>query len=71
MEISPLKLWRLSHNPPLSQPQLAQLVGTTTETICRIEKGRRAPGYKTVAKIIRATSISAAALRPDWAELIK
>jgi transcriptional regulator with XRE-family HTH domain len=66
----PLKAFRKSRNPPLSQQQLADLLEVDRVTVARWETGRRIDD-KLVPRISKVTGISRAKLRPDLAELMR
>ena len=51
----PLAVWREAQDPPITQSELAQKVGTSRWTINRIEKGDRKPGRKLLLNIARET----------------
>ncbi len=67
----PLKTFREKQAPPLTQNQLADLVGVSRTTIARWETGTRRPGRNWLSKLAKKTGIAPAKLRPDLAELMR
>lgn len=65
--IHPLKAYRESHDPPLTQEQLADKLGVSAVSVCRWETGARKPDGELVPVISRATGIPPGKLRPDLA----
>src|SRR4051812_29611385 len=63
----PLKESRAKHEPPLSQRQLAKMIGVTRETVARWETRKRRVDHERLPQIAEATGIAPAALRPDLA----
>jgi len=66
----PLKTFRGSQKPRLSQKQLADLLGVSRTTVARWETGTRRIGGELLHTISKQTGISKRKLRPDLAELI-
>jgi DNA-binding transcriptional regulator YdaS (Cro superfamily) len=64
----PLKIYRDSHQPPLSQVDLARLLGVNPPTLNRWETGKRQIDVDSVRKISAKTGIPPMELRPDLAE---
>lgn len=69
--IHPLRAYRQRQNPPLTQDQLAELLGVSKSAISRWEARRRKMDQDNVSKISEATGIAPAELRPDLAELLR
>jgi predicted transcriptional regulator len=46
----------------MTQMKLAYLAGTTQDSICAIEQGKRNPGWSSVARIMRVLNLTAADL---------
>ena len=67
----PLKTYRNSQEPRLSQGQLAGLLGVTRTTVARWETRTRKVDHELLPKISEATGIAPAVLRPDLADLMK
>ena len=67
----PLKTYRLSHEPRLSQQQLADRFAVTRTTVARWETGTRKIDPDLLPKISTETGISRAVLRPDLVELLQ
>lgn len=61
----PLKAFREGFDPPMSQEQLAKLVGVNRVSVTRWECGARKPAGSRLAKIKEVTGISPQKLRPD------
>lgn len=66
-EIHPIRAFRKSHVPPLSQGKLASDVGVTRFTVMRWEKGSPVDMDK-LSDVSRVTGIPAKELRPDIAK---
>lgn len=65
--VHPLKRYRKSHTPPLSQAELARALGLKgRSSICEIEKGTRTPSVRIALEIERWTggAVTAASLNP-------
>ena len=69
--VHPLRAFRESFDPPLSQQQLADLLNVQRETVNRWESGARRIDEKKLRKIVEKTGIPPAELRPDLAERAK
>jgi len=67
--IHPLKAFRERHSPPLSQQQLADLLGVSRVCVTRWESGERRPAPEDLPGITARTGIDPGALRPDLAQL--
>lgn len=67
--LHPLRAFREAQDPPLSQEQLAALLGVSRVTVTRWESGARKPEPEELPAISKKTGIPAAKLRPDLAEL--
>jgi len=67
----PLKTFRETQAPPLTQEQLAELLGVSRTTIARWETGTRKLGKDWLPKVAKKTGIAPAKLRPDLAELMR
>lgn len=70
IENHPLRVFRERHDPPLSQEELAKLIGINRVAVTRWESGARQPPICRLAKIKEVTGISPLDLRPDIAELV-
>jgi DNA-binding XRE family transcriptional regulator len=53
--MSKLKAWRLSRKPKMTQTDLAERLGCTTPTVCKIEAGEQVPKIPLLLKIEKAT----------------
>lgn len=69
--VHPLTAYRARQSPPLSQRDLAQLLGVSRETVWRWETGERMPDPDFLPQITEKTGVSAQELRPDLAEIMK
>lgn len=49
---------RLRRERQITQAQLAELIGVTTETISRLERGLTIPSLRTLARISQALHVS-------------
>lgn len=65
--ISQLKTYRDSHDPKLSQAELATQLGVSRLTVNRWERGVRNIAPNLVSLIAEKTGIPAKELRPDFA----
>ena len=68
--IHPLKAYRENQEPPLSQGDLAVLLGVARETVTRWESGARKIDEQKLPVVAEKTGIPKRALRPDLAELM-
>lgn len=66
----PLRAYRLSKKPRLSQQELADVLGFDRVTINRWETGKRLPAEDALKIISKKIGIAASDLRPDLAELL-
>ena len=66
----PLKAFRENQEPPLSQGDLAVLLGVARETVTRWESGSRKIDEQKLPVVAEKTGISRSVLRPDLAELM-
>ncbi len=67
----PLKTYRLRQNPPLSQDQLAELLGVSKASVSRWETGERKPEETLIPVISEVTGIAPEKIRPDLANLFR
>lgn len=67
--VHPLKAFRDRQDPPLTQEQLAVLLGVSKASVSRWETGERKPELALLDGITAHTGIPAAELRPDLAGL--
>jgi DNA-binding transcriptional regulator YdaS (Cro superfamily) len=67
-EVHPLKAFRDAQDPPISQGELADMLGVKRETVTRWEVGSRKVGPDQLPKIAKKTGICPRELRPDLAE---
>lgn len=68
-EVHPLRTYRESRDPKLSQAALAALLGVDRLTVVRWETGVRRIDQDKLPEISSKTGIPAADLRPDLARL--
>ena len=61
----PLKQFRKRHEPPLSQADLARLVGVDATTVTRWESGSRKVDAALLPMVCEKTGIPPLKLRPD------
>ena len=61
----PLRTYRETHQPKLSQAALAERLGVARLTVVRWETGERKIDVSLVPKVSEATGIPAKELRPD------
>lgn len=66
----PLRAYRESFRPKMSQAHLGKLVGATKTAVCRWESGERQIDPELLPKLVKATGIPARMLRPDLAQLL-
>lgn len=71
MEGHPLKVFREKQTPPLSQGDLAGLLGVARETVTRWESGARKIDEAKLPIVSEKTGIPPGDLRPDLAELMR
>lgn len=57
-----LAWWRALHEPPLTQTEVAELLGLRKSTYCLIEQGRLLPTVATVNELCRILGVPAGAL---------
>jgi transcriptional regulator with XRE-family HTH domain len=69
MQAHPLKIYRETQTPKLSQADLAQMLGVARLTILRWESGERKIGPSLIPMVTERTGIPAGDLRPDLGEL--
>lgn len=67
----PVRAYRHSFEPPLSQEVLAGDVGITKPHLSRIETGKQRVSDDLLPKLVARTGIPARKLRPDLAKLFK
>jgi len=67
-EAHPLKTYRKSHVPALSQAELARELGVSRLTVTRWETGERKIGPSLIPTVAEKTGIPAKELRPDLIE---
>lgn len=70
-DVHPLRAYRETQEPPLSQNSLAEKLGVVRETVARWESGTRKIDEQKLSEVSRVTGIPAAQLRPDLAELLR
>jgi transcriptional regulator with XRE-family HTH domain len=68
-ESHPLKSYRERQEPPLTQEDLAKMIGVGKSTISRWEDGKRKIDDELVGVVTEITGIPPAELRPDLAKL--
>ena len=71
MTAHPLRTFRERHDPPLSQDDLAALLGVSRVTVTRWEAGSRKLDEELLPRVAEATGIAPADLRPDLAALLR
>ena len=69
--LHPLKRYRDEQVPPLTQDDLAGLLGVSKASVSRWETGARKIDDELLPKVAEVTGISKAELRPDLAALLK
>lgn len=67
----PLKTYRETRMPPLTQEKLAKKIGVGKSTVSRWEDGTRKIDGDLVRKVSTITGIPASTLRPDLAKLFQ
>ena len=67
----PLKSYREMQTPPLSQKQLARLLGVSRTTVARWETGIRKIDPTRLRVILKKTGVPLSELRPDLAEIMR
>ncbi|CAN0473640.1 unnamed protein product [Phaeothamnion confervicola] len=67
-EIHPLRTYRKSLTPALSQAELARALGVSRLTVTRWEAGERKIGPSKILAVTEKTGIPAKELRPDLIE---
>ena len=65
---SPIRTYRESHQPKLSQEALAKKIGVARLTVLRWETGERKIDADKIARVSQVTGIPAKELRPDLIE---
>jgi len=70
-KIHPLRAFREKQAPPLSQRQLADLLGVSSTAVSRWEAGERKLDEEKVTMVAEKTGIPPADLRPDLAALLR
>lgn len=68
--IHPLKAFRETQNPRLTQDQLADLLGVSKASVSRWETGTRKLDEDLLPSVSAKTGIPKAKLRPDLVELL-
>ena len=71
MKSHPLRAFRESREPPLSQEQLADFLGVSRVTVTRWELGTRRIDHEKLPSVAEKTGIAPAVLRPDLARLMR
>lgn len=69
--VHPLTAFRKNQEPPLSQGDLAVLLGVARETVTRWESGARKINELTLPVVAKKTGIPKRELRPDLAEVMR
>lgn len=67
--VHPLEAFRAKFDPPLSQQQLADLIGVKRETVNRWESGKRSIEEEKLPVVCEKTGIPWRELRPDLADV--
>lgn len=68
--VHPLRAYRKNQQPPLSQKQLADMLGVDRVTVARWEAGTRNVDQERLPAIAERTGIAPAKLRPDLMKLL-
>jgi transcriptional regulator with XRE-family HTH domain len=68
--IHPLKTYRITHEPRLSQAALAAQLGVARMTVIRWENDRAKIDVSLIRSVAEKTGIPAKELRPDLVELL-
>jgi transcriptional regulator with XRE-family HTH domain len=68
--LHPLRQYRYSHTPPLTQGELARRCQVAPNTISRWENHARRIDQHSLKRVSRVTGIDPAILRPDLATLL-
>lgn len=68
-DFHPLKTYRDSQDPPLTQEGLAKQIGVGKSTVSRWEDGKRKIDDDLLPVVSEVTGISPSVLRPDLAKL--
>ena len=66
----PLKQFRERQSPPLTQDQLADLLGVSKASVSRWEAGIRRIDEELLPRVVEKTGIAPSELRPDLADLM-
>jgi len=67
----PLRTYRDSQSPRLTQGELAKKLGVSRTTVARWESGTRQVDRQLVRSVAEVTKLAPATLRPDLAELFE
>lgn len=67
--VHPLRAYRERQQPPLSQQELAELLGVDRVTVTRWEAGSRQIDVEKLPQVAERTGIAPSDLRPDLAEI--
>lgn len=68
--IHPLKIFRERQTPPLTQEQLADVLGVSKAAVSRWEAGARRIDDELLPKVSEVTGIPRTELRPDLVRLL-
>lgn len=66
----PIKEWRQSQDPPLTQAALGRLIGVSRQAVMRWESGRRQPRDEHVIALVQL-GVDAIRLRPALAAAVE
>jgi transcriptional regulator with XRE-family HTH domain len=69
--LHPLMKFRLNRKPPMSQAELARLLGVSRSCINHIENGHRQMGIELLLRATEETGLSPSVLRPDLKAVLK